>query len=131
MPQLIKYTDEKCIEMDRTILFVNFDYDYLENDLREETPYIKETLEFFKNNDIGYELIGPFSNSGILGGYFARYYIDVPYETTNEKYKIIEEYFENSNSSMKDPKKLFAYCVLEDCTRIYAESKAIWDELYN
>ncbi len=131
MPQLIKYTDQKCVEMDRTILFVDFDYDYLENDLREETTYIKETLEFFKNNDIGYELIGPFSNSGILGGYFARYYINVPYETTNKKYKIIEEYFENSDGSMKDSKKLFGYCVLEDCKRIYAESKAIWDELYN
>lgn len=27
MPQLIKYTDQKCVEMDRTIIFVDFDYD--------------------------------------------------------------------------------------------------------
>lgn len=131
MPQLVKYTDEKCIEMNRVILFVQFDYNYLEDELREETPYIKETLEFFKNNDIGYELIGPFSNSGLLGGYIGRYYIDVPYEISDEKYKIIEEYFENPDGSMKDSKKLFAYCILEDCKRIYAESKALWDELYN
>ena len=131
MPQLIKYTDEKCIEMNRTILFVQFDYNYLEDELREETPYIKETLEFFENNDIGYELIGPFSNSGILGGYFARCYIDVSYEVSDTKYKIVEEYLENSDGSMKDPKKLFGYCMVDDCKRIYAESKALWDELYN
>lgn len=131
MPRLVKYTDQKCIEMDRTILFVQFEYDMFVDELEEETLYIRETLELFDSNDIGYELIGPFSNSGILGGYFARYYIDVPYETSNVKYKIVEEYLENPDGSMKDSKKLFGYCVVDDCKRIYAESKALGDELYN
>ena len=130
MPVLVKYTDEKCVEKDRDILFVQFKYNAFEDeeDLREETPFIQETLEFFKNNDIWYELIGPFSNSGFLCGYYGRYYIDVPYETSNSKYKIIEEYFEYPDGTMKDENKIFSYCTLVDCKRILAESEKFWNE---
>ena len=131
MPMIVKYTDEKCVEKDRDILFVQFKYNAFDDDgdLKEETPYIKETLEFIKNNDIQYELIGPFSNSGFLCGYYGRYYIDVPYETSNDKYKIIEEYFENSDGTTKDENKIFAYCTLVDCKRILAESEEFWNDL--
>lgn len=128
MPMIIKYTDQICVEKNRTILFVDFDYNAFKanGNLREETPFIKETLEWFKTHNIDYELIGPFSNSGFLSGYYGRYYIDVPYETDNAHYKLLEEYFENSDGTMKDPKKAFCYTTLDVCKPILEESEAMW-----
>lgn len=131
MPQLVKYTDQICVEKNRDILFVDFDYDLFYDDSKEETPYIKETLQWFYDNNISYEIIGPFSNSGFLEGYYGRYYIDVPYDLTNAKYKLLEEYFENSDGTMKDPKKVFVYCTLEYCKVTYKESKDLLAELYD
>ena len=62
---------------------------------------------------------------------YEKYYIDVPYELTNAKYKLLEEYFENSDGTMKDPKKVFAYCTLEYCKVTYKESNALWAKLYD
>lgn len=128
MPRIIKYTDQICVEKNRTILFVDFDYNAFKDNgnLREETPFIKETLEWLKTNNIDYELIGPFSNSGFLCGYYGRYYIDVPYENDNNQYKLLELYFENIDGTMKDPRKLFCYTTLDVCEPILAESEAMW-----
>ena len=35
MPQLVKYTDQICVEKNRDILFVDFDYDLFYDDLKE------------------------------------------------------------------------------------------------
>ena len=130
MPQIIKYTDEKCIEKNRTILFVHFDYSIFDDDerLKDKTPFIEETLEWFQENNINYELIGPFSNSGFLCGYYPRYYIDVHYDTSNDEYKLLEDYFENPDGSMKDKRKLFCYTEVEWCKEILDKSKALWEE---
>lgn len=130
MPKIVKYTDEKCVEKNRTILFVDFDYSIFndEDKLKDKTPLIKETLDWFEENNIEYEQIGPFSNSGFLCGYYGRYYIDVPYETSNEKYKLLEEYFENPDGSMKDERKLFCYTKVEWRKEILDKSKALWED---
>lgn len=45
MPQIIKYTDEKCIEKNRTILFVHFDYSIFDDDDR-----LKDKLHLLKKH---------------------------------------------------------------------------------
>lgn len=130
MPRIIKYTDQICVEKNRTILFIDFDYNAFNDSdgLREETPIIKETLNWLSDNNINYEEIGPFSNSGFLSGYYGRYYIDVPFDIDNIHYKLLEAYLENPDGSMKDPRKTFCYTTLDVSKPILAESEAMWND---
>jgi hypothetical protein len=98
-------------------------YDIFGEDLREETPRIRETLEWLDSQNIGYELTGLFSDSGLLSGYSGVYYIDIPFNTTNDNYQKLEEYFEDGVGNMKVDNKIFMYVTLEFCTEKWNKYK--------
>lgn len=125
MPQIIRHIDQICVEKARDILFIDFQYDRRGDTdyLRQDLPYIKETLEWLDQNDIQWEQTGPLSNSGWLSGYVGWYYVDVPYDTTNPQYKLLEAYLENPDGTMKDPNKVFCYITLEICKPALEESR--------
>lgn len=133
MPQVVRYCDQIAVEENKDALFVDFSDAYFsqpwDDRQDEETDYIKETLMWLDENDIKYELSGPFSNSGWLSGYCPRYYLDIPFDKNDEKYKLVAEKLEYPDEiTPKDDRIRFICVLLETAKPIYAESKAQWDD---
>jgi len=124
MPMLVMYLDEKCVSLNRDILFVSFYNAVPDNMVWREfrsLPIVQETEQFFIDNDIHYESIGPMSNSGVLSGTVPLLYIDVPFDESNEKYKLLVDFFEDGNGNMKDDNRVFYFASLDDCKEVWSE----------
>jgi len=116
---VIPYVEEVCVREDRDILFIDFTEKskISRGRLKENTPIIKDTLEWLNVHEIKYELIGSFSTDGWLEGYPARYYVDVPIDANNQKFKLVEDKFEIEGLP-RDARVILCGTMLESCKRI-------------
>jgi hypothetical protein len=100
MPQLIEHIDAIA----RNDLFDSFDY--------ERSKVRKAILAWLDGNGVPWQPCGHIASPGLMIGYRGEIYIDVPFDESDESYRKVRDYLENSDGSMKFKGATFCYLPL-------------------
>ena len=136
MPMVIDSIDYIARQKKRDVLYVTFmpinDDGYFDDeDFDWENCYTrKRVIDWLEFNKIGYQFCHRFWADGLLDyPYQGQVYIDAPFDQNNEQYKILEDYFENPDGSMKDPTVRFCYITLEQAMRnVHHDEPGYWED---
>ncbi len=126
MPKLIEHIDAIARKKQCAVLFIEFhpekwgdyanemedgecddswrDYEYRVDQRREKV------LAWLDENVISWQECGPVANEQGFRSYLGEIYIDVPYDENNPQYRLVRDYLENPDGTMRDESIRF-YCL--------------------
>lgn len=137
MPQLIEHIDAIARQKLRGVLFLRFhpeykkspdddswlDYDY-QRDIRR-----KNVIRWFKKNNIAWQECAPIASENGYLPYRGEIYIDVPYDENNPHYKIVSNYLENPDGTLRDKNIRFYFLPLEVAMKnAHHDEPGFWDK---
>jgi hypothetical protein len=140
MPELIEHIDAIARRVKRDVLFLVF-VEPGTQDLsdamtesffqtnRGNSNIENETRLWLTKNNIGHYACAPFASENFFMGGPVWLYIDVPFEENNVEYKLISNYLENKDGTMKIPGVRFCYTTLEKAMKnAHHDEPGYWDK---
>ena len=76
-------------------------------------------LKFLESHKIEYQRCAPCEpteGNGWLVGYFGHIFVDVPYDVENPQYKLVQQFLEHDDGTMRYEDTNFYYVSLEECS---------------
>jgi len=70
-------------------------------------------LSWLDKNNIPWEKCATFANENYMIGYIGDVYLDFPYDENDPQYKLVCEYLENPDGSMRNENVVWYYLSLE------------------
>lgn len=138
MPQLIEHIDAIARQKQRGVLYLEFhpgkkwdqkDRSWLEYDWRRDVRRT-EVIKWFDEHGIAWQICAHFANECIIECcYLGDIYIDVPYDEDNPQYKLVSNYLENPDGTMRDENIRFYYLPLEVAMKnAHHDEPGFWDK---
>lgn len=113
MPQVIQYIDAIARQKQRDVLYVTFhDNGQMPYDF-QHFPQRAALIAWLDQEGISWQECGPFADPAVLPGYRGQLYLDVPMEKRDPRYRLLCEYLENPDGSMRIAGVRFCYLSLE------------------
>lgn len=117
MPQLIEHIDAIARKKQRGVLLIKFhpedmgiamyEYDHRKDRRR------KKVLAWLNKNSIPWVECGPIANENFMINYLGDIYLDIPYDEDDPRYKLVCEYLENPDGTMRDKRVVWYFLSLE------------------
>jgi hypothetical protein len=82
-------------------------YDY------RQDPERLRVISWLDERGIPWQPCGPIANENRMTSYRGDLYVDVPYDTADPAYQMLQTYLENQDGTMRHPMVKFEYCPLE------------------
>lgn len=107
MPVLIKQIDEIGREKQRDVLSITFnppatdedcwdtDFDWRHDQMR------MQVLSWLDEHQIDYQPCAEFCGEECVAPYLGRIYVDVPFDETDKQYKLLKNYLEHEDGTMR------------------------------
>lgn len=119
MPMIIEHIDAIARKKGRDVLFLDFpqrtkDIFKLSHIDWNNVPIRKQIINWMNDNDIEWSMCGFIADeNSIIGGYYGRIYVDVPFDTENPIYIKLANYLETPEGKIKHKGVTFNYMPLE------------------
>lgn len=132
MPMLIEHIDAIARSKGRDVLFLDFPQDDAEDIFDvdwDKLPIRREVIQWLDQNQINWSICGFIADeNSMIGGYFGRIYIDVPFDTTDPTYQKLSDYLETPEGEMKLKGVEFRYLPLEMAMRnAHHDEPGFWE----
>ena len=129
MPQIVKHIDKIAREKQRDVLFIDFDREIYPSYDYENYEERNKLITWLEENDIPYQLCGPIASELGWESYRGQFFIDIPIDENNKKYKLLCKHLENPDGSMKIPGVNFWYLPLEVAMKNkHHDESGFWDK---
>jgi len=116
MPQLIEHIDHIAVKKRRDVTYLQI-FSCVDGvfPVNDEATTLEVTSWLDKNN-ISWEVCALPSYNEIIGGP-TLIYLDVPFEQNNQQYKLLKDYLENDDGSMKIENCDWCYMPLDNAMK--------------
>lgn len=135
MPMLIEHIDAIARSKGRDVLFLDFPQEKSDDPFDsffvdwDSVPIRQEVIQWLDQNQINWSICGFIADeNSMIGGYFGRIYIDVPFDTTDPTYQKLSDYLETPEGEMKLKGVKFCYLPLEMAMRnAHHDEPGFWE----
>jgi hypothetical protein len=115
MPELIEHIDAIARKKQRDVLNIRFytrDTDLIKYDHLSDPERLR-VIVWLEEHAIPWQPCGPVADEQCMSSYRGDVYVEVPYDTTNPTYQLLQTYLENPDGTMRHPTVTFLYYPLE------------------
>lgn len=117
MPMLIEHIDAIARKKQRTVLYIIFHPATVYEDWGSynfaKDPNRKRVMSWLKKHNIEWQECGEIASENCICSYLGQIYIDVPFDENEPQYRLIRDYLENPDGTMRDEQVGFCYLPLE------------------
>jgi len=109
MPQLIEHPETLAIRKQRDVLFVDFPELWMSEYDWETYSRRDRLIKFLDSQGIGWSPCAPprSKNGTLIEGYMGDIYLDVPFDSGNAHYQMLQHRLEFPDGTLRDPKVRF------------------------
>lgn len=145
MPMLIEHIDAIARKKQRDVLLIKFypdesnhesedneesDTSWLSYNFEEDLRRVK-VLAWLEKNKIPFQPCGEVANECSFCSYLGDIYVDVPYDEENHQYRLLRDYLENPDGTMRDENVRFCYLPLERAMKnAYHDEPGFWEKFW-
>lgn len=130
MPELIEYIDAIARKKQRDVLSIRFvtrDTDFMEYDYYQDPERLR-VISWMDEHGISWRPCGPVANENCIPSYRGDVYVDVPFDTDNPTYQLLQTYLENPDGTMRHPTVTFEYYPLDMAMKnAHHDEPGFWD----
>ena len=130
MPRLIEHTDAIARREKRDVLTIRFHPDYPDalSYRYEDDPERKRVLAWLDAQSIKWQPCGDVANEGRMMPYLGEVYVEVPFEEGDPNFWKLQEYLENPDGTMRNPRVVLMCLPLEAALKnAHHDEPGFWD----
>jgi hypothetical protein len=102
MPQLIEHIDAIARQKGRDVLYLEFHPHDAWRSYRHEADPMRDTvLAWLDQHGVGWQACGPYARPPSMEPWLGQVYLDVPYDETLPEYRILRDYLERPDGTMR------------------------------
>ena len=107
MPVLLKSIDKIAREKQRDVLFIRFDYNFVEDFNYKDWPFRQHMITWLKEENIPFYECGDIATDDGLNSYLGQIYLDIIYDVNDPIYQKVANYLETQDGKPKIEGVLF------------------------
>jgi hypothetical protein len=113
MPMVVEHIDKIARDLQRDVLYIEFDRNVFESYDYDEYTERNNLMDWLDEHDIGYRCCGAIARENGWESYRGQLYIDLPFDETDEKYRLLDGHLCNEDNTPRINGVIFYYLPLE------------------
>lgn len=128
MAVILDHIDKIARDLQRDVLYVEFDHDHFRTYEYEEYQERKDLMEWLDQNGIKYRRCGEIARENGWESYRGQLYIDLPFDESNETYQLLDRHLCTKENAPTIPGVILYYLTLEIAMKnAHHDEHGFWD----